>query len=188
MRARIIALLVVALVAGSQLAAGAASEPNRDLGFTPLRVTVTTFAQAEQLADSGLDIVEHGEGFAEVWLYGPDDRATLKRLNLPYRELDYAAQAAEMERTREAEDALQLAVDAGEAAPSPLPSGRVAYRTLAEINADLFRLAETYPDRVELFELPNKTLLGTTVYGVEISHDVAVDSGKPVFLTSGVHH
>src|SRR3712207_5809723 len=36
--------------------------------------------------------------------------------------------------------------------------------------------------------MPNKTWLGRTVMGIEITTDVNVDNGKPAFLNMGVHH
>ena len=71
---------------------------------------------------------------------------------------------------------------------SPLPTGRVTYRTLIEVNSELEWLAKANPARVRRFELPHKSVLGQTVYGFEITHDVNVSSGKPVFLMTGLHH
>jgi carboxypeptidase T len=71
---------------------------------------------------------------------------------------------------------------------SPLPTGRTVYRTLAETNAELEKLAAANPDRVTRFEMPNKSLLGTTIYGLEITHKVKTKDGKPVFLMTGLHH
>ena len=67
---------------------------------------------------------------------------------------------------------------------SGLPTGRVTYRTLDEINAELRELAAAYPGRVKLFRSPYRSLLGRPVWGIEISHDVHTDSGKPVFLNT----
>lgn len=71
---------------------------------------------------------------------------------------------------------------------SPLPTGRVTYRTLTETNLEMEAIAKRYPDRVRRFALPNKSLLGTTVYALEITHNVAQPSGKPVFVMTGLHH
>jgi carboxypeptidase T len=73
-------------------------------------------------------------------------------------------------------------------ANSPLPTGRVTYRTLNEINNELERIAKANPDRVKRFEMPHKSVLGQSIYGVEITHNVNVSSGKPVFVMTGVHH
>jgi len=79
------------------------------------------------------------------------------------------------------------------AAPKPatsssLPTARVTYRTLTETNLELERLAAANPDRVRRFALPNKSLLGQTVWALEITRNVNVSSGKPVFLMTGLHH
>lgn len=71
---------------------------------------------------------------------------------------------------------------------SPLPTGRVTYRTLIETNLELEAIANRFPDRVKRFALPNKSLLGSTVYGLEITHNVKQPSGKPVFVMTGLHH
>ena len=61
----------------------------------------------------------------------------------------------------------------GRAPLSALPTGRVAYRTLTDINDELQQLATTYPDKVKLFTLSKTSLLGKPIYGVEVSHNVA---------------
>jgi carboxypeptidase T len=73
-------------------------------------------------------------------------------------------------------------------AMSPLPTGRVTYRTLNEIDNELERIAKANPDRVKRFEMPHKSVLGQTIYGLEITHHVNESSGKPVFVMTGVHH
>lgn len=73
-------------------------------------------------------------------------------------------------------------------ATSPLPTGRVTYRTLTEINNELERIAKANPDRVKRFEMPHKSVLGQSVFGLEITHNATVSSGKPVFVMTGVHH
>ncbi len=83
------------------------------------------------------------------------------------------------------------ALSPGKALPkaaSSMPSGRVSYRTILEINNELRYLAQQYPDTVKLFRLPNRSLLGSPIYGIEITHDVDTDAGKPVFLSTGVTH
>ncbi len=71
---------------------------------------------------------------------------------------------------------------------SPLPTGRVTYRTLNEINNELERIAKANPDRVKRFEMPHQSVLGQRIYGLEITHKVNESSGKPVFVMTGVHH
>ena len=57
-----------------------------------------------------------------------------------------------------------------------------------DINTELQQLATTYPDKVKLFTLSKTSLLGKTIYGVEVSHNVAQNVGKPAFLLTGAHH
>lgn len=71
---------------------------------------------------------------------------------------------------------------------SSLPTARVTYRTLTETNIELERLAAKYPDRVTRFALPHKSVLGQTVWAIEISHNIKASAGKPVFLMTGLHH
>lgn len=71
---------------------------------------------------------------------------------------------------------------------SDLPSGNTEYRTLADYEADMNRLAAENPDLVKPITLPHKTSAGRTVRGIEISRDVHVRDGKPVFVTVGMHH
>ena len=71
---------------------------------------------------------------------------------------------------------------------SALPSGRDAYRHLADYEAELKMLAAANPGLVKLIELPHRSLLGRPILGVEIAKDVNVADGKPVFLQLGVHH
>ncbi len=74
------------------------------------------------------------------------------------------------------------------ATSSPLPDARVTYRTLPEVNNELERIAKANPNRVRVFELPHKSVLGQTIYGIEITHNVNESSGKPVFVMTGLHH
>lgn len=71
---------------------------------------------------------------------------------------------------------------------SPLPTGRVTYRTLTEVNLELEQLAIRHADRVVRVALPHRTVLGQTVYALEISRDVKEPAGKPVFVMTGLHH
>jgi hypothetical protein len=71
---------------------------------------------------------------------------------------------------------------------SPLPTGRVTYRTLTEANLEMERIEAAYPTKVKRFALPHKTSLGSTVWALEITHDVKTPSGKPVFVMTGLHH
>src|SRR3954470_13239253 len=75
------------------------------------------------------------------------------------------------------------------AAASSLPSGRDSYRTYAEYVHDLTTLADGHPGLVRSGTLPERTVLGRPIVGVEIAHDVnRDDDGRPVYLVMGLHH
>ncbi|MGY1727978.1 M14 family metallopeptidase [Geodermatophilus sp. SYSU D01062] len=174
------ATLVAVTTAGAPTPA-AAEDP-----FRPQLVTVDTPTSADKdlLQTLGLDLTEHaGHDYVEVVLHTPADVAALLGAGLDFdvRIPDLLAREAENNR-----------VDAAYAAAtttSPLPSGRDAYRTLADYEADMAALERDHPGLVERFELPHRTLDGRPVYGVEIGRDVrGPDRGLPVFLMLGVHH
>lgn len=75
-----------------------------------------------------------------------------------------------------------------QAASSTLPSGNTDYRTLADYRAAMARLVREHPDLVEPLTLPYRTSSGREVRGIEITKNVDVDAGKPVFVTVGMHH
>jgi carboxypeptidase T len=164
-------------IAAAVLAAGAAQART-----SLVEVEAGGAAGAMALEELGLDVVEIGADRVEVQLHSALDERALRESGYASRVLIEDMDA----RNREAREAEQRLEDSS--AVSGLPTGRVSYRTLDEINAELFELAGRYRDRVKLFRLPYRSLLGKSVWGVEISHDVREDSGKPVFLNTGVHH
>jgi hypothetical protein len=154
--------------------------------FRPQLVTVDTPTQEDKrlLQTLGLDLTEHaGHDYVEVVLHTPDDVTTLVSAGLGYdvRIPDLLALEAENNRVN--------AAYAAATAQSPLPSGRDAYRTLADYNADMAALESDHPTLVKRFPLPHPSLDGKEIYGVEIGKDVqGPERGLPVFLMLGVHH
>src|SRR5690606_17813157 len=73
-------------------------------------------------------------------------------------------------------------------AQSLLPTGRESYRTYEEVVDEIHAIAAANPDRVKLFTLPHKTLLGRDVLGPESGHCVNEEVGMPACFNSGVHH
>jgi len=155
--------------------------------FAPQLVTVTAdLAQRNLLANSGLDVTEHaGHDYLEVVLHTPADLDLLRSLGLPFevRIPDLLRRRAEVNR-----------LDAEFAAANPtteLPSGRNAYRTLADYEGEMKALADAH-DFVRLIELPHKSIEGRTVYGIEIASGVdatpAPTDERPTFLLMGLHH
>jgi hypothetical protein len=174
----------VCAVTAATLALGAgAAEARTSL----VEVDAAGAAGAIELERLGLDVVKIRADAVEVQLHSARDAAALERSGRASRvliaDLDALSRAE-----REAEDRREARRYAEPQLASALPTGRVSYRTLDEINGELRALAARYPDRVKLFALPHRSLLGKTVWGVEISHDVHARTGKPVFLNTGVHH
>ena len=151
-------------------------------------VSTTSSAERSALLGLGLDVLEIEADGAEVLLHGQADVKTLQRSGLEAEYEDVTHQVAEMGEARALEASLQEQVDAEAAAASGLPTGRVSYRTIEEANAEIRQIAAENPRTVKLFEMPNTSLLGRPILGLEISHDVQMNSGKPVLLVTGVHH
>jgi hypothetical protein len=122
------------------------------------------------------------DGSVELLLW-PGDEDRLRATGLTYEVTDPDFLAT---------DALNFGDGRG-VRPEGLPAvpGETAdgkYRTLAAFNAEMTRLAATYPTLCQLHELPEKSLQGRTVLYVEIAEDVARKDGRPVFYNDGVHH
>ncbi|WP_157591979.1 M14 family zinc carboxypeptidase [Solirubrobacter soli] len=175
--------LAASLACVAAFAAPAAAEAKTTL----VEVHSTSHAVLNQLESLGLDVTYEGDKRTELMLHGPEDVQILKDTGLAYDVLMEDMDGANDARLKSEEDH-QTRVDKGIAPLSTLPTGRVAYRDLATINAELQQLATTYPDKVKLFTLNKTSLLGKTIYGVEVSTNVAQNVGKPTFLLTGAHH
>ncbi|MGY1805201.1 M14 family metallopeptidase [Blastococcus sp. SYSU D00922] len=175
------ATLVVLTTAGPTAPAGADPEL-----FRPQLVTVDTptAADRDRLESLGLDLTEHaGQDYVEVVLHSLADVAALTTAGL-----DFDVRIPDL-LLREAQNNEVNAAYAAATTTSPLPSGRDAYRTLDEFNADMAALAEAHPDLVKSFTLPRPSLDGRPINGIEIGRDVTgPERGLPVFLMLGVHH
>ena len=132
----------------------------------------------------GLDLTEHGtDTTVEVVLHGKADADTLRDAGFSWTtEIPDLAQRAK--RNRAADVAFVQARPR-----SALPSGRTSYRRLADYEAEMKALAARYPRLVKPLTLPNRSVEGREVHGIEITTDAAnTADGKPVFLNMGVHH
>ncbi|HEV2888737.1 MAG TPA: M14 family metallopeptidase [Frankiaceae bacterium] len=170
----------VACLAAAMLAAptSAPARPTAKPAGVPLpvvRVPVKDMRTARLVASTFDETHEHHPGFVEIVLW-PGDAARLARLGLTYEVVTPDLRTAEDESTGP-DRLVEL--------PGP---DRDDYRRLPDYNAELAALAKKYPRTIRLFTLPNKTLEGRTVYGIEIAHDVAAKDGRPGFLVDGVHH
>src|SRR5690625_4308361 len=182
------AAMSVTLVSASHGAAQGPEDSDAADDLSLAEVTVSSDAERQALMDSGLDVIEVSDSRAELLLHGERDEERLAAGGWPATVSGVEAELADLDAARAAERELAEQVAAGAAPASDLPTGRVSYRTLDEAEAEMRELAELYPDKVELFELPEPSLLGHPVLGMEITADVDSRAGKPVFLTSGLHH
>ena len=169
----------------AQVTTTSAANPAQEY-FAPRLVTVDTPHRdaKEQLQSLGLDLTEHaGHDYVEVVLHTPADLAALVSNGFTFdvRIPDLIKRGIEIAEINE-EYAEKTLVSA-------LPSGRDAYRTLADYNADMEALAADHPKLVKSITLPLPSVEGREIYGVEIGSDVTQKpSGRPTFLLMGVHH
>jgi hypothetical protein len=180
------AALVALTAAGPATALPVDPPAATDDVFRPQLVTVDTPTRADKqlLQTLGLDLTEHaGHDYVEVVLHSAADVAALTGADLTYdvRIPDLLL--------REAQNNQLNAEYAAATETSPLPSGRDAYRTLADYNADMAALERDNPGLVERFALPHRSLDGREIFGVEIGRDVrGPERGLPVFVMLGLHH
>ena len=187
-RSRLVAAAAagVLALAGLTLTVSGRTATAADSAFAPRLVTVDTPTRADKkrLQRLGLDLTEHaGHDYVEVVLHNGVDLNRLLGSGL-----EYDVRIADLNK-REAANNRANAAYAAATAASPLPSGRDSYRTLADYNADMQKLATTHPGIAKRIALPKKSLDGRTVYGIEIGRDVqAAEDGRPVFVLLGTHH
>ena len=151
-----------------------------------VRVSAPLGDEARRMQEIGIDLTEHGgPGFVDVLLHGDRDEALLRAAGFDFKVLVPDVTAA----TRAA---LQDRSGATYGDRVALPSGRTAadgYRELAHYHEDMKRLVAENPGLVRAITLPETTLVGQQVHGIEIASDVArSDDGRPTFLMTGVHH
>jgi hypothetical protein len=151
-----------------------------------VEVESATPAMINRLEALGLDVTYESAARTEIMLHGSEDRQILARTGYRTKVLDEDIEGAN-DAQREKEAVAQKRVAQGIAPLSGLPTGRVSYRTLTEINAELQQLATANPEKVKLFKAGD-SLTGKPIYGVEVSHNVNQNAGKPVFLLTGAHH
>ena len=148
-----------------------------------VRVSTPTRARAQQLANSGLDVTEHGgAGFLDVVLHGAADARKLSDAGFQYvtQVPDLTVQSRRDRRADAAFDAATVA--------SELPSGQTTYRRLFDYSEAMKRLAREHPDLVKPITLNHTTYEGRPVEGIEITTHPFESRGKPVFLQMGAHH
>jgi murein tripeptide amidase MpaA len=174
----------VALTSSSTTASGEPEPDAADDRVQVVMVDAPTVRQRNQVVDLGLDITEHAtrQGI-EVVLHDEADRERLRKAGFTW-EVEVADLAAKSRADRRADRRYDRTT-----ARSPLPSGRTAYRTYDEYVSDLRLLARRYPGLTRPLTLPNRTVLGEPIRGLEISTGADdIRDGKPVFLLMGAHH
>ena len=148
-----------------------------------VRVPIDGQAEMDRLVGLGLDVTENdGPGYVDVAVYGLAERRRLRDAGF-----DFEVRVDDLV----AEDSARLARERALARGtqrSALPSGRETYRRLPEYEAEMKALVEQNPGLVKPVTLPLPSLEGRTVQGLEISENVNVSDGKPVFLQMGAHH
>jgi hypothetical protein len=177
----VLAVIVGALALQSAPASAAAEEA---FPVQLVRVAVPTQADRDRLTTLGLDLTEHGgDSYVEAVLHSTADATELATHGFTW------TVTIQDLGLREIANNQVNAAYAAAVTTSPLPSGRDAYRTLADYNSDLRLLASIHPGLVRLFTLSRRSLEGREILGVEISENVSsTTDGKPVFLMMGLHH
>ena len=172
-------LATAALTVGSLLAApvvpAAVGTAASGAPLPVVRVRVPDAETAAYVAGAFDETHEHHPGHVEVVLW-PGDAARLRRLGLTWEVVTPDLRTAADERT-----------GPGVLVELPGPE-RSDYRRLADYETELKALAKKHPSLVRLVTMPNRTLEGRTVYGVEIAAGVKAVDGRPSFLVDGLHH
>lgn len=163
------------------LALAGTAEARVSVVSVPLSDPATQVPVLERL---GLDVThEVTPRSVKVITYGARDRALLRTKGFAFNVVvpDMARQLARFRR----EDARYAA----RAAASPLPSGRDEYRIYDDYVREMDVLAAENPSLVRRIELPQKTVEGRAITGLEISSQVnRTDDGRPAYVVMGVHH
>ena len=163
-----------ASAAGAIDAAAAVAQP-----LKLARVWTFNAAQRALLADFDDTHNVFNDGSVEYLLW-PGDEARLQAAGVSY-EVTVGDLVAR--------DIAIAEADSGISSVAPQPGETAGdYRRLPDFEADMRKLVERFPDKARLLELPEKTLMGRTVYGIEIATDVARNDGRPVYYNDGVHH
>lgn len=161
--------------------------PPKQLG-TPSLVNVKVGGEGDlfRLENLGLDVTHNiREGSADVVLNTAADRAALTKTGL-----DFTTKIADLAKSYDKSRAADAAYAQRLAGAANLPSGeRTTYRELIDYETELKALADGNPDVVKPVTLPEPTVEGRTIDGVEIAGNVQrPEDGRPVFFIVGVHH
>ena len=141
-------------------------------------------SQLDALAREGVDLNETAKGHSiDAVLHGPGDVAKLRRAGLPFHVRIPDLVAYDRKTLVSPYDPVTDLV------PSALPSGRRTYRHLVDYENDMKALVWAHADKVRPVILPQKSVEGRTLEGIEIADDVAAtDDGRPTHVEMGLHH
>jgi hypothetical protein len=175
---------IAALAAGRYLLAGsiarATSLPDTAWVLQVAVVRPRTRAQAAALIAFD-DTHKRSEDAVELLLW-PGDAERLEELGIDYTITIPDLAAHDLVMKRKAPKALP-------ASAQKMPGGdRTDYRRLADYESELHELADKHKGMARLIEMPNRSIEGRTVYGIEIGVDVDQEDGRPMSYIDGIHH
>ncbi|MGH2694636.1 MAG: M14 family metallopeptidase, partial [Actinomycetota bacterium] len=168
--------LLISALAVLLLAALAPAGRTEVSGLALARVEVATPAEAAYVASHFDETHNLVSGRVEVLLW-PGDAAELQEAGFDYDIVVADVAARDAARFSGPQPLVRL--------PGP---DRKDYRHLVDYNDELAALAKRNPGLVRLLKLPNKTLEGRPVFGVELAKGVRRDDGRPVVYIDGIHH
>ena len=154
-----------------------------------VRVNFRTDFDREALQTLELDTTDHpNPGYQDVLLHGAADVAKLQKSGLTYS--TRVADVVAKDRTERLADLKRGRSAKGRKAARALtPGGRTSYRTLPEIQQELKDTAAANPGLVRTFALPQRSIEGRQIMGIEIAENVnGAPDGRPAFVTVGTHH
>ncbi|MGH9186505.1 MAG: M14 family zinc carboxypeptidase [Acidimicrobiales bacterium] len=151
-------------------------------GGGPFRLAVVRPQTATDWAAlSGFDLTHAGrDGGIEVLVW-PVDHVRLAASGIAHEIVIDDLVAHDVEQAQ----SIRATAMSGAAAQ---PGQRANYRTVAEHVGDLAALVAARPDLARTLTLPERTLDGQHVAGIEIAGAVARPDGRPTFYVDGLHH
>jgi hypothetical protein len=171
MRKIIFTLLVVALV--GSLAPIGRSDP---AVLTIVRAQPRSDSEAAWLMNAFDETHNHEHDQIELLLW-PGDRARLDAAGVDYEVVIPDLVAHDLRLASQPKTRVSL--------PGP---DRSDYRRLGDYVTEMKQLAEENPKIVRLIELPEPSLEGRQVFGLEIAAPAGPSDGRPVYYVDGLHH
>lgn len=154
------------------------------IGRTDTRALSIVNVPTENLDDSTVAFLmsyydethNHGTDHIELLLW-PGDRAELDAMGIDY-EVEIADLVAHDRRMADAPHPTQI-----------LPGPDLEdYRRLPDYYTEMEDIAKKNPSIVKHFKLPQQSLEGRDIFGLEIAANVKKQDGRPIFYMDGVHH